>query len=314
MQTKEYNIKFAKFEDIVFFNNEGTSKAARDIISGKNNKGKVFDENGIIMQIQRDGSISYNPLRIAAGATQLLLFYLTQSDYTLPETLEEFNDKEDYLDGVLKILMKYVDFIRDGDHIPAEGVRLYPYNFDFALHANKEETMYAPWYSGLAQAQMLILASQLGRLFGKKYDEWCLELCESLVVPPCGVLDKDGYYWIDEYPNDKVFDGTLNGHICGLMALQLYYAKIKDPEVKRFLDAGIYTVEHYANEFRNPGNACYYCLAHKTPCDKANFKYHVCHIKQFDWLYQITGDVFFKKFSGDLTKDLKKARKKLETK
>jgi hypothetical protein len=249
-----------------------------------------FDKIGIVLQKNRDGNWHYNPLRISAIATQLAL------QYKITPTEE-----------IYKTLETYVNFLEHDKRIAyhGKGFPLYIYDFDFPLHQNQNETMKSPWHSGLAQGQVLVLISLLDSVFSRSFLEWGSQVFLSLIKEPCAKIDQNGYYWIDEYPHPEVFDMTLNGHINGLMGLYYWYMKSGNGLVKEYLNKGISTVEYYADHYRNPGHASYYCLAHKVLCDKVKYKYHKCHIKQFEWLYDITGHRFFNEFKNLLIQDMK---------
>ena len=285
---KKYNINTVPIDKVVFFTDNMQKGAERTVKRIESDVHK-FDSNGIILQKNRDGNWHYNPLRIAAAATQLVMNY------------QKNPDAETY-----KAIEKYVDFLEHNTAIVDynHGFPLYIYDFDFPLHANPKETMYAPWVSGLAQGQVLILISMLDNVFSRSFKEWGNQVFISMIKEPCGKIDKNGRYWIDEYPHPDVFDMTLNGHINGIMGLYYWYLAHNNKLVYEYLQKAIYTVEYYAEQYRNPGHASYYCLAHKVLCDKVDYKYHKCHIKQFAWLYDITGHEFFNDFKEKLIGDM----------
>ncbi len=287
MQSNEYIIKPVTLEQTSFFTDTLGATPAR-LLQHRQDEKRRYDAAGIIMQQNRDGRWVYNPLRIAALATQLVMFYMRQPSRELYQELE-----------------RNIDFLqRKKGRKNINGLPYYLYNFDFPLHANKAETMTAPWVSGLAQAQVLIVIAHLDKVFSKNFTAWGNKVFKTLIAEPCGKIDADGYYWIDEYPHESVFDRTLNGHINGLMGLYYWHLKTGNDEAETWLKAGITTVEHYMEQYRVPGFASAYCLAHRTPTHKADWKYHKCHIKQFEWLYAITGERRFKDFKNDLVKDM----------
>jgi hypothetical protein len=287
VQSNEYTIRAVPIEQTPYFT-ERLGTSARELVNPKSDPYRHYDAEGIVMQRNRDGKWVYNPLRIAMIATQLIMMYMQTPTREIYQALAR------HLDFLQSTKIKKV----------RNGLPYYEYRFDFPLHANKAETMRAPWVSGLAQAQVLIVIAHLDKVFSKNFTAWGNKVFKTLIAEPCGKIDADGYYWIDEYPHESVFDRTLNGHINGLMGLYYWHLKTGNDEAETWLKAGITTVEHYMEQYRVPGFASAYCLAHHTSTHKADWKYHRCHVKQFEWLYAITGEMRFKNFKNDLVKDM----------
>jgi len=179
-----------------------------------------------------------------------------------------------------------------------DGMIFLPYEFDYALHANPDNMMKAGWYSGMAQGMALSFYSRINEM--KIAD--CL--FNTFISHKITHFDEDGYYWIDEYPYDPP-NLTLNGFIYAIYGLYDYYLKTKKPYALSLLLGALTTVKKYANEYRVPGQVSIYCLAHRVPCDKCGAKYHRTHIKQFNMLYKMTNDLFFKEFADILLNDFK---------
>ena len=186
------------------------------------------------------------------------------------------------------------------------GALYFPYNFSCPVHGDKKDKMIAPWYSGMAQGQTL---SAFVRLFQAtnniKYSEIAGKIFKSFnnfksnSNPWIVMIDIEGYYWIEEYPLD-VPDHTLNGFIFGLYGLYDYFLLTNNNLCKELLQAGITTIYHYIDQFRNPDGISFYCLKHKK-IPTAN--YHQVHIDQLKMLYKITGENYFEEMADNFSKD-----------
>ena len=308
------DIKIRKIKPKPVFLVDKVIAEAGDIIARRND---YYDRDGIVLYVNRDGQEHYNPLLIARYALRLLVAW--------KETLNM--DYKKALDNYIYHLLYDPKIVELDKLYP-----YYPYRFDFHLHNNPDWTMKAPWYSALAQGRILSLLCEVEKAIREFSDEPppvpgsnenqvkfdcrgkagqhhpAIEKLFTGLALEQSILSKTddkGFWWLDEYPHPYIFDMTLNGHITALAGIYDYWCLTNSRKAKQYLQAGITTVFHYANRFRNPGGPSYYCLAHKVLCDKADFKYHRIHIDQFDWLFDITGYPFFKAFAEKLRKDVK---------
>lgn len=236
--------------------------------------------NEIISYTNRDGREHFNPVLVIGQALIYLDSFIRTNNDRCFELLTVYSDK-------LLNMANYQD-----------GMLLFPYKFDFALHADPKNMMRAPWYSGMAQGMALSYFSRM--------EEFTIAECifDSFTSPEITHYDEDNYYWIDEYPNEPP-TCTLNGFIYGIYGLYDYYRLANNKACLSYLLAAITTIKKYAELYRVPGQVSIYCLAHRIPCDKAGAKYHKVHIGQFRMLYKITGDSYFKEFADNLLNDFK---------
>ena len=164
-----------------------------------------------------------------------------------------------------------------------DGALYLPYQFDFDMHGIPGETLFAPWYSGLAQGMALTLFTRLHRATGKAhYLEDAERVFESFLRArrehaAIARLDSANYYWIEEYPMEPKV-AVLNGFITALLGLHEYWQATGDPRAESTIMAGLATLEHHIEAWRVPGEASYYCLRymHQIP------NYHYQHV----WLLQ----------------------------
>jgi hypothetical protein len=178
--------------------------------------------------------------------------------------------------------------------VKADGALWIPYRFDFNLHGKAADVMRAPWYSGMAQGQVLSLVSRLYELTGKASDlDAARRIFASFAVvgmrsKPWVSWVEGRYLWIEEYPG-KPPDHTLNGFIFALYGIYDFYEVTHSAAAERVFQGGLTTVRHYLPEFRNPGGISHYCLLHRA----LSPKYHHIHIGQLRQLRIMTGDAYF---------------------
>ena len=234
------------------------------------------------------GGMYYHPLRMARIGMQYL------DSYRQTQNTQYLTMARAYVDKLLELATKVGD-----DKL------LFPYAFDFALHGMPEDVMRAPWHSGMTQGTVLLF---FVRFYDVTKEDLYLFLADKVFAglyelkaankPWVTKIDEDGYFWVEEYP-DEVDTHALNGFIFAIYGLYEYYEVTKSAESKFLLQAALTTVKDHIHLFRNPGGISYYCLKHKVK----SLKYHLIHIKQFKYLYNMTGDRYFKKMSDTFYSD-----------
>lgn len=248
---------------------------------------EFYDEDSIPMHDYR-GQKNYHPVYIAQYGLHIMDVYQTTQD-------------TQYLDILVRLCKKLESLA-----LKKDSATYFPYEFNFPLHGSLWDVMKAPWYSGMAQGQLLSLycrmydvtndnhymtvASEIfnsyTQLKGEGYEPWFSCVAES------------GDLWLEEYPC-KWPCFTLNGHIFAIYGLYDYYILTKKPEVEEYLKAGIRTVKKNIHLFRNEGDISSYCLKHKAK----SMVYHGVHIEQLHQLYLYTGDEYFEGMSQAFAKD-----------
>lgn len=235
------------------------------------------DENGVLIFVYKENTY-YHPVAIA----QLTLMFL--ESYRLSGNLEYWDKADIHLNKLLDISVK------------SDNARYFPYGFDFALHGIPEDTLIAPWYSGMAQGQALSAFVRAYKLRGvTEYLTASEEIFRSFTQylgnsnPWTVFIDDRGYYWIEEYPYIERTQ-ALNGFIFGIYGLYDYYIILKDLLAFELCQAAITTVQEYIYTYRVPGGISYYCQRHKQQIPK----YHIIHTQQLFMLYKITQADFFR--------------------
>ncbi len=170
----------------------------------------------------------------------------------------------------------------------SRGAMWFPYEFDFALHGEVNETAEAPWYSGMAQGQALSLFSRLYEVTRKvPYAVNAVAVFNSLAL--VGISEDpwvsrlvDGFYWIEEYPT-PVPDKTLNGYLFSIIGLYDFYQALEDPRSLLYMRAALTTISQALPNFRSEKEISHYCLTHLVQSER----YHELHIEQLNYMSDI---------------------------
>lgn len=244
------------------------------------------DAEGVVV-FRHDGRTSYHPVQIAQHALGELEGY-------------RLTGRRTFLHRARASLRRL-----DAESVSADGATYFPYPFDFALAGNPDDMMRAPWYSAMAQGQVLSLAT---RLLEIEPDEAVLRVAEGAFASflhgpsstsPWTVFVDERSLWFEEYPKDPPMR-VLNGHIFAIFGLYDYCRFSGDPRAEDLVRGGAATVRRHGEEFRDPGALSRYCL--RLPMLK-NAKYHVIHQDQLRLLTNITGDAWFSGLADRMAAD-----------
>lgn len=195
-----------------------------------------------------------------------------------------------------------------------DGALWFGYRFDHSLRDDDNMTLRAPWYSGMAQGQVLSLVS---RLYHETGDEEWREAADAILASyavnsprtgPWFAQALDGNLWLEEYPDTTgaVPDTqVINGHIYSAWGLYDYYTLIAaDPEVLELFDAAATTMLATFDDYRVPGGISYYCASRY--CSDVGWQpenYHRGVAAQLDMLAEMTGDSAFADRADVLRRD-----------
>jgi hypothetical protein len=182
------------------------------------------------------------------------------------------------------------------------GAMFAPYTFTFGVHNDRSLTLEQPWYSGMAQGEMLTVLSRLYEFTGKEeYLTFADKLLGSFMIAPSESdnwvvrLDSADYYWIEEYPHPKHPGMTLNGFITSMCGVWEYYTISGNETARHICEMSLTTLKRYIPEHLEAEERSYYCLGHKRI---ANDHYHRLHATQMHDLHRMTGDSFFLEMAG----------------
>jgi hypothetical protein len=223
----------------------------------------------------------------------------------------ELTDDVEFLDRAILNLDSLLDASTESD-----GARFFPYTFDFPLYGLEELTLLAPWWSGMAQGQIL---SALVRAYEATGDERYRAAAEMtfesfdplpveawpIIEPAVSFVNEESLLWLEEYSGDLEPAYVLNGHLFALFGLYDYWELTGSEEAARMIDGAATAVAHYLPEFRNaPGEMSWYGLTIKPNPRGLHAKYHRIHKDQLRVLAEITGDRLFSDYADLLDADL----------
>jgi hypothetical protein len=182
-------------------------------------------------------------------------------------------------------------------HIVSAGAWWYPYQFDFELAGQRDVVARAPWYSAMAQGQVLQLFT---RLYEQTHDpQWrtaAVNTFASFMQPYAGSdqipwVDNValGYLWLQEYPSPEP-DYTINGAFFATFGLVEYAITFGDSRAARIADGSLTTLLHYIGQAEHPGWISSYSLG--TSWDLSGH-YHGIVTQQLAISYTITHDLHF---------------------
>lgn len=216
---------------------------------------------------------------------------LSQTCHVLIATYVQTGD-EQYLVRAERYMRKLMSECLD------DGAILWaPYRMRYAVHSDSANTLVAPWFSGMAQGEMLTVLSRLYVLtdnteyldFAKKVFQAFLKL-QRTNDRWVSRIDTAGYYWIEEYPlNDRPAQ-TLNGFVTAVFGIYEYYLVSQDPVALEVWELSLTTLKAYLPSFHRDGQFSLYCRGHNH---EASPGYHSLHIRQLHELYDLTQDRFF---------------------
>ncbi|MDI9885895.1 D-glucuronyl C5-epimerase family protein [Streptomyces sp. HNM0645] len=187
-------------------------------------------------------------------------------------------------------------------HVEARGAWWFPYGFDFTHSVHSGVDYDAPWYSGMAQGEVISLFVQLAGLAEVCAQDQAAYMAAAdgalaslqLVTegdPWCANVDSAGYYWIQEYPGavHGAGDYTYNGMVFAMFGLWDYWEATGSQTAADLYDAAATTMARYFPLLRNQRWHSYYCQTHRIPAPT----YHQHHINLFTQLHWQTGSPDF---------------------
>jgi hypothetical protein len=274
----------------------------------------LHDDNNVSLHQYR-GRLNYHPVLIAQDALSLLdaynttktTKYLNSSKLTpgslLSKVASNSTKTTNYLISAEALSDKLLDM-----SLPVRSSLFFPYTFNFPLHGYQEEAMLAPWYSGMAQGQILSL---FVRLYIITKEDHYLDLSRKIVKSFdlvhsdnsdnawVSCVDENGYLWLEEYPSNPA-SYTLNGMIFAIYGLYDYYRITKDTSSEDLLRGAIATIKENIYRFRTENGISHYCIRHPRVM---SIGYHKIHIGQLKMLHEMTGDGSFLKAAIEFTND-----------
>ncbi|MFI6228852.1 D-glucuronyl C5-epimerase family protein [Micromonospora echinospora] len=234
----------------------------------------LHDEHGVRM-FSFGGQIWDHPVAQAQWGLKNITSYLNHGDQL-------------YLDRAIANAQRNLD-----RKVESRGAWWYPYDFDLTRCAGRP-VLLAPWYSGMAQGQLLSLFVRLHEITqDQKWREAADKTYATLTMGPdpagpwASWVDTGDRVWLEEYPESPgtVGERVFNGHIFAIYGVYDYWRITSDPEVAALFDGAITTIRQYLpNHLRNLRWASNYSVG----CQNPHLKYHVIHTEQMLKLYEMT--------------------------
>ena len=250
----------------------------------------TVDADGVRMFRTGDGQLHDHPVAQAQYGLSLLNSYrLTSNPWFLERALRQAQRLADR-------------------RVESRGAWFFPYDFDFNLNTNPDDTLHNPWYSGMAEGQALSLFSRLSTATGDPV--WrtaadsvfaSLMLSPSESEPWVSMVDSDGYLWLEEYPRtpETSSEHVYNGLMFALFGVWDYWQLTASNDAAALFDGAATTVVHNFPAIRNAGWASNYSLRGLT----SHARYHGVHIRQLLFLNALTDSPVFARLSEILNAD-----------
>ncbi|EWM64626.1 mucin-5AC [Micromonospora sp. M42] len=232
------------------------------------------DEHGVRL-FQYNGQTYDHPVAQAQWGLSNLRTYLANRDRL-------------FLDRAVAQAQRNID-----RRVESRAAWWYPYEFDFPRCAQMP-VIHAPWFSAMAQGQLLSLFTRLAAVTGEqKWRQAADRTFASLLLPPqtglpwASWVDDAGHLWFEEYPLTPGVTGerVLNGHIFALYGVYDYWRHTSDQRAAALFDGAATTLRrHVPTTFRAPQWASRYSIG----CPSSYAGYHPVHIGQLLKTYEMT--------------------------
>jgi hypothetical protein len=264
-----------------------SERQAEMVYSYSTDKSLVPDENGVMMYDYGGGiGIVYNPKVVAIEG---LRYY--HNFYYMGDT-----QAKKYFLNTANWLVKNA-YVKDGGNFS-----LWEYDFEWMHYGG----VVPPYASGLAQAEGAELLAKAYQVTGdQKYLQAAKQAIAALLVD----IDDGGVSSIDQTNGDVNGSNSslfiqilakpgiqetyvLNGHTGALLHTWRYYNVTGDPNAIPILREGINYLKEHLKDF-DKGDWSYYDKLGTVASDS----YHEGHIKQLNYLYEITGEPILKEYS-----------------
>lgn len=244
----------------------------------KANYSEITDDNGVPM-LNYHGSIGlqYNPIAIAQyGLGNINLFLDT-------------NEQRYYLNAE-KVAEWFLNNLRNNK----KGVAVWMHDFDF----DYARLLKAPWYSGLAQGQILSFFIRMYLLSNnEKYRSAAIAAFKPLNMMieegGCLSVDENKHLWIEEYITEPSMH-ILNGFIWALWGVYDYAVLFENTEARELYSKLLTSLERRLNSFDCGFWSLYDLSGHRFLKNLASPFYHKLHLVQLSVMHRLTGNIFFK--------------------
>lgn len=247
------------------------------------------DSDGVPLRLVR-GQYYYHPVGLAGRGLALMNTYRRTGDPAYVEAAKTV---------VRRLFLESVPF----------NARVYfPYRFD-VIGAVSHSTIRAPWYSAMAQGEVLSLLVALAEVTGDPlYRSQADAVFQSLrprvasgvpnTSPWVSYVNVYGDLWAEEYAIKRP-QHVLNGYLFALFGVSDYLVLTRNSEARRVYRGLVATVRRYVHLYRRSGAPSVYDLV----SGYQSKNYHSVHIWQLRYLARLTGDSFFSTMANRFNTD-----------
>ncbi|MGO1770205.1 MAG: D-glucuronyl C5-epimerase family protein [Microbacterium sp.] len=189
------------------------------------------------------------------------------------------------------------------------------YEFDFELHGDPSNTIHGPWWSAMAQGQLLSLTSRLAQDTGDpRWREAAHAVFLSFVEiheegdlpadsPWVVFVEDDGWLWLEEYAGNVEPMRVLNGHVFAMYGLYDYWRLTGDERAEQIFDGAAETMLEFVPQLRNPGEPSWYGMRVQDNPVAQDEGYHRIHVRQLAMIGNMTDDERFTELSNQFRSD-----------
>ncbi|MDP9821627.1 D-glucuronyl C5-epimerase family protein [Nocardioides massiliensis] len=195
---------------------------------------------------------------------------------------------------------------------PVGDADYYPYPFDFPLGGRVEHTLPTPWWSAMAQGQVLSLFVRLFEETGEqRWRDAADRTFRSLddegprEQPWSAYVDPEGYFWFEEYAGELEPLLVLNGHMFAMFGVWDYWNLTGSEQAVELFDAGATTLAYYLPAFREPQGVSWYCIRMPLCGEESwqNEKYHGIVTTQMRFVADMVDAEEFDQFADQFAAD-----------
>ena len=234
---------------------------------------RLFDKEGIpLIHFYATGEMVYNPTTVALFALSNLQLYLSGA-------------------GQRAAWEKAVSWLINND-IHTETGFLLPLNFDHPFYHLKKG-----WLSAMTQGVAISCSVRAFILTGNKVflkiaHETSRPLMTEIKHGGVAYVDEDGI-WLEEAPSNPP-SHILNGFIYAVTGLFDLFCVSEDSKIFNILEEAVLTLKKNIKKY----DSGYWSFYQLNPALLAPMSYHMLHVQQLSFLYEITEENIFREYAA----------------
>lgn len=260
----------------------------------------------------------FRPDQVKVDANGIRVYPVGDQDQYRPVTIAQYALRQlaQYREGTnaqgLDQALRNARWLRQHAQVDKHGRMWFPYQDDYPLSGNAANVIHAPWYSAMAQGQVLSLFVRLEQTTGQA--QWRQAAGQVFATfttlrgqdqPWIVLVDNDRHLWLEEYAGDTDPLRVINGQGFALFGLLDYYRLHPGKETKTLIDAALTSLVQTFAIYRQVGQGSLYCVEPRWCLEHHTTKYHEIAIQQFDVFGHVTGDKQFLEMANTLRSDFR---------